>query len=41
MCAFQGFDKVAEVLIQNGSDIAAVGEFGETLLMDAAKRGKN
>lgn len=35
-----GFDKVAELLIQNGADVNIVGNYNETALMKASEQGK-
>lgn len=38
---FSGFDKVAELLIQNGADTNIVGLLGENALIYAAEKGKS
>lgn len=35
-----GFDKIAELLIQNGAKVNVVGQSGGTALMKAAAKGK-
>lgn len=37
---FLGFDKIAELLIENGADVNNVGGGGKTALMHAVSKGK-
>lgn len=40
MNSLLGFDKVAELLIQNGADVSIVGQDGTTALTLASRKGK-